>query len=140
MRKAPLTQPPSAFPEAALPVAMHHAALMSCRTISTHRSTCATTQSSKIQKSTTHGGGEAFKLKARPNSLLCRRARASSNANPLWTAVPLPSGDMSLAVATCGPAGHRAGTRGAPCPLPAPTLARSRREQFCAPLPAGTQG
>lgn len=82
---------------------------------------CATTQSSEIQKSTTRGGGKAPKLKARPNSLLCRRARASSNAKPLWTAVSLSSGDMSLALATLDPSGHGPCTRGAPCPLPAPT-------------------
>lgn len=75
----------------AVPVAgcQHRTALAGCGTISAHRSTCATTQSSEIKKSTTHSGGEASKLKARPNSLLYRRARASSNANA-------PSGQLSL--------------------------------------------
>lgn len=89
MRNAPLTASLSLSRSSwgspqALPVAghQHHAALAGCGTMSAHRSTCATTQSSEIQKTTTHGGGEASKLQARPNSLLCRRARASSNATP----------------------------------------------------------
>lgn len=75
-----------------MPVArrQHRTALVSCGTDQRSQEYARPpTQTTKIKKSTKHDRGEASKLKARPNSLLSRRARASSKANPL-------SGQLSL--------------------------------------------
>lgn len=141
MGNTPLT-PPSAFPEAAgapprLCQWLDGSTTQPSRavgTISTHRSTSATTQSSEIQKSTTHGGGEASKLKARPNSLLYQRARVSSSAAPSrqLSLYPVGAGALLQPLLTQLGTDHAPGELPALCQHSPPPW--SRRERLCVPL------